>query len=87
MLTQSDSLVEAVQEGLDLILDRVFDPIRDDQAHIFRLVLFRHRDLLTTLFELDNLLFSELIILNRKLLLGEDLAFVSYTHIFLYSHR
>lgn len=72
-----DSLVEAMQESLDLILDRILHSVRDDQTDIFRLVLFRHRDLGTTFFELDYLLLSELIILDRKFLLGTS-AIITY---------
>ena len=64
-----NSLVEAIQESLDLILDRVFDSIRHNQANVFCLVLLCNRDLCAALFQLDHLLLSKLIVFDRELLL------------------
>ena len=64
-------LVEPLEEALDLILDRVLDPVTNDQSDVLLLVLFSHTDLGTTLLELDNLLFTELIIFNSEFLIND----------------
>lgn len=63
------SLIEAVEESLDLVLDGVLDAVRNNQSDIFRLVLLGDGNLTAPLFQLDDLLLAKLVIFNGELLL------------------
>lgn len=69
--SDKNALVEAVKERLELFLDRVLQSVRDHKMDVLFLVLLGHGNRCATLFQLDNLLFAELVVLDRELLLRE----------------
>ena len=64
-------LIEALQERLDLLLDRIVQAIRHYQSHIFLLVLLSDGNRGTSLLKFDHLLLAELIILDCELLVDD----------------
>lgn len=68
--------VEAVEEGFDLLLNGMIEPVGNNQSSVLILVLLSDRYLGTTLFELDDLLLSKLVVLDCELLLYARLSAV-----------
>jgi hypothetical protein len=79
-----DDVVKAIEEGLDLVLDRVVQTVRDHEPDVFLLVLLGNRNLGAALLELDDLFLAKFIVFNGEFLLQRgqrDAAACLVTHI------
>lgn len=56
-----NSLVETTQERINLLLDRGIEAVLYDKANILLFVIFRHSDIRSAVFEVDDLLGTELL--------------------------